>query len=209
MDTLSRLFGTELRVKMIRLFLFNPALVFDVEGLEKKMMSREKLVLAEVAYLKRLALVKELSSVKVLQVKKGKKVIEKKKRVKAYVLNPKFAFTEALSEFFLRTHSLEHKSIVRKIENTGRIKLVLISGVFTRDLESRLDLFVVGDNVKTASIDRIVKGIEADMGKEIRYAVLSAPDFAYRMGMNDKLVRDIFDFPHELLVDKLGVGRKA
>jgi len=65
---------------------------------------------------------------------------------------------------------------------------------------------VVGDNVNSASIDRIVKGIEADMGKDIRYAVLTAPDFAYRMSMNDKLVRDVFDYPYQLLVDKLGVG---
>ena len=206
MDTLSRLFGSELRVKMIRLFLFNAGVAFDVEAIEKRMLSRQKLILGELAYIKRLGLAKEVSTQKIVEVRKGKKTVEKRKRVKAFILNPRFEFTDALSEFFVRTHSLEHKTIIKKIEKTGRIKLVLISGVFTRDLESRLDLFVVGDNVNSASIDRIVKGIEADMGKDIRYAVLTAPDFAYRMSMNDKLVRDVFDYPYQLLVDKLGVG---
>lgn len=181
---------------MMRLFLFNADVAFDVEQLEKKMLSRKKAVLRETAFLKKAGLVREV-----------KKVTESKKRVKAFILDPKFEFTDALMEFFVRTHSLEHKAMVRKIEKSGKVKLILVSGIFTRDTESRLDLFVVGDNIKTASIDRIVKGIESDMGKDIRYAVLSAPDFAYRMGMNDKLVRDIFEYPYKLLVDKLGVGK--
>ena len=207
MDTLSRLFGHELRVKMIRLFLFNPGIVMDLEAIERKMLSRPKAVLAELAYLKKAGLAKETVSHKIVEIKKGKELVEKKKKVKAFVLDPKFEFTDALSEFFVRTHSLEHKSIVKKIERTGKIKLILISGVFTRDMESRLDLFVVGDGIKPGSVDRIVKGIESDIGKEVRYAVLSAPDFAYRIGMNDKLIRDVFDYPHRILVDKLGVGK--
>ena len=196
MDTLSKLFGTELRVKMIRFFLFNPDTAFDLDQIEKKMLSRKKAISKEILSLKKLGLVKEV-----------KKTLENKKKVKAFLLDPKFEFAESLSEFFVRIHSLDHKSIVKKIEKTGKVKLVLISGIFTRDLESRLDLFVVGDNVNSASMDRIVKGIEAGMGKDIRYAVLSAPDFAYRMGMNDKLIRDVFDYPYQLLVDKLGVGK--
>lgn len=196
MDTLSKLFGTELRVKMIRFFLFNPDVSFDLDQIEKKMLSRRKIISKELLFLKKLGLVKEV-----------KKTLETKKKIKAFLLDPKFEFAESLSEFFVRTHSLDHKTIVKKIEKTGKVKLVLISGIFTRDLESRLDLFVVGDNVNSASIDRIVKGIEAGMGKDIRYAVLSAPDFAYRMGMNDKLIRDVFDYPYQLLVDKLGVGK--
>ena len=34
MDTLSKLFGNELRVKMMRLFLFNPETLFTVEVVE-------------------------------------------------------------------------------------------------------------------------------------------------------------------------------
>jgi hypothetical protein len=37
--------------------------------------------------------------------------------------------------------------------------------------------------------------------------VISAPDFAYRVSMNDKLVRDVLDYPYEVLVDKIGVSK--
>ena len=123
-----------------------------------------------------------------------------------WTLSQKFSYMEALTDFLVRTHTVENRAIIKKLERAGKIKAVLVSGIFTRNTEARLDMFVVGDNIKTASMDRIVKSIEADMGKDIRYAVLSAPDFAYRKSMNDKLVRDVLDFPHRVLVDRIGIS---
>lgn len=206
MDTLSRLFGSELRVKMMRLFLFNPGLAFDADALTAKLDVKGKALEAELAVLAKAGLAKKVSVYKSVEIKKGKRMISKKVKVKAYVLDTKFVFMDALSDFLTRTHSLERKKIIKRIEKTGRIKAVLMAGVFTRNPESRLDLFVVGDNVNTASLDRVVKSIESDIGRDIRYATLSAPDFAYRVGMNDRLVRDVLDFPHEVLVDKIGIS---
>lgn len=206
MDTLSKLFGSELRVKMMRLFLFNPGVAFDAEALTAKLGAKGKALDAEIAVLAKAGLAKKAVVAKLVEERKGKKVVTKRRKVKAYALDPKFGFMEALSDFLIRTHSLERKKIIKKIEKTGRIKAVLMAGVFMRNPESRLDLFVVGDNVNTSSLDRVVKSIESDLGKDIRYATLSAPDFAYRVGMNDRLVRDVLDFPHEVLVDKIGIS---
>jgi hypothetical protein len=43
------------------------------------------------------------------------------------------------------------------------------------------------------------------VGKELRYAFFSTDEFKYRMSMYDKLVRDILDYPHKVLLDKLGI----
>ncbi len=193
MDTLSKLFGTELRVKLMRLFLFNPGAIFALEDMEKKGQAKKREVIKEIEFLKKLGIVK------VVKKKQGRKV------ERFYSLEQKFQFVDALSDFLVRTHSLEHRAIVKKIEKTGRIKAVIISGIFTRDLESRLDMFVVGDGVKSSTFDRLVKNIESEMGKDIRYALISGPDFAYRTSMNDKLIRDVFDYPHTVLLDKLGI----
>lgn len=206
MDTLSILFGTALRVKMMRLFLFNPGVSFDFEQIQGKMSVKPKEIQEEITFLKKVNLIKNLKIVKLVSIKKGKKVISKKKKVSAWTMDQKFKYTEALTDFLVKTHSVENKAIVKRLEKAGKIRLVLVSGVFTRNPEARLDMFVVGDNIKDSSIDRIIKSIESDMGKDIRYAVLSAPDFAYRKSMNDKLVRDVLDFPHHILVDKLGIS---
>jgi hypothetical protein len=205
MDTLSRLFGGTNRIKLIKLFLFNHEGVFDMDYLRIKLATEEKEILKEIDALKKMQLVKQSKISKVVTEKKGKKIIEKKKKMNVWSFDPKFEYTAPLTDFLIKTQSIEHKAIVRKIEKTGKIKAVLISGVFTRNPEARLDMFVVGDHVSAASMEKIVRSLESEMGKDIKYAVLSAPDFSYRMSMNDKLVRDVLDFPHRVLLDRIGI----
>ena len=208
MDTLSQLFGSALRVKMMRLFLFNAGSAFDADSIAIKTGSRIKEIEAEAAFMKKMGLVKPTRLSKIVAVKKGKKTSEKKVSVKAWRLDAKFQFLEALTGFLVKTHSVEYKSMLKKLEKAGKIKAALISGVFIQNADARLDMLVVGDNVKSGSMDRVIKSIESDMGKDIRYTVLSTQDFSYRVGMNDRLIRDIFDFPHKILLDKIGLPTK-
>jgi hypothetical protein len=207
MDTLSLLFGSVLRVKMMRLFLFNPGKTFDVGYIEGKTNAKIKDIESQINFFRKLRLVKVKKTAKIVEIKKGRKTLQVKKKMNTWTLDPAFKYTDALTDFLVRTHSLEHRAIVRRLEKAGRIKAVLVSGIFMRDADARLDLFVVGDNVKSNSIDRIVRGIESDMGKDIRYTVLSGADFSYRVSMNDKLVRDVLDYPHTILLDKIGIAR--
>ena len=207
MVILSQLFGSELRVRMMRLFLFNPDKAFDMAYIQGKAAAKPRELEGELAFLKKLGLLKEAKVSKPVVVRKGKKELRKKVRESVYSLDQKFKYRDALSEFLVKTHSLENRAVVKKLEKAGKIKAVLLAGIFTGQPESRLDLFVVGDNVNASSMDRIVRSIESDMGKDIRYAVLSAPDFAYRLSMNDKLVRDVIDYPHRVLVDKIGIAK--
>jgi hypothetical protein len=207
MDTLSALFGTTLRVKMMRLFLFNKGDSFDIGQIEAKTSAKAREIEKDADFMKKIGLVKPLKVAKTVFIKKGKKTLEKKVKVRAWTLDPRFKFVDALTDFLVKTHSVENRAIVKKLEKAGKIKAVLVSGVFMRDSEARLDMFVIGDNIKSSSMDRIVRSIESDMGKDIRYAALSTPDFAYRKSMNDKLIRDVLDFPHTILVDKIGIAQ--
>jgi hypothetical protein len=203
-DTLSNLFGSPLRLKLVRLFVFNQHDQFDAATLAKKFNAKPKEAEKEAVALAKAGIAKTGRAVVMVEKKKGKKVVQKKIRVPAWSLEPKLKFAEPLAEFLMRAQSLEHKAIVGRLEKAGRLKAVVVSGIFMRDAESRLDLFIVGEGMKTDAIDRIVKGIEADLGRDIRYVALSAADYAYRVSMNDKLVRDVFDYPHTVLVDKIG-----
>jgi hypothetical protein len=183
-------------------------MVYDVMYIEDKTGERSRDIEKEIESLKKLGLIKVSSLSRVISVKKGKKVTEQKKKFKAWTLDNGFEFTEALTDFLVKTHSLEDKAIVRRLEKAGKIRAVLVSGIFLRDGESRIDMFVVGDNVKQPAMERVIKSIESDMGKEVRYVVLSVSDFEYRVSMNDKLVRDVFDFPHKILLNKIGLVAK-
>jgi hypothetical protein len=94
--------------------------------------------------------------------------------------------------------------MVELLKRSGTLRLVALSGFFTGSHEAQVDLLVVGDNLEERSLATAVRALEAELGREIRYASFSTPDFRYRLGIYDRLLRDIFDYPHRLLVDKIG-----
>jgi len=57
-------------------------------------------------------------------------------------------------------------------------------------------------------IETAIRSLESVIGMEIRFATMTSEDLLYRVGMNDKLTRDIFDYKHQILVDKIGVGNE-
>ena len=81
-----------------------------------------------------------------------------------------------------------------------------VSGVFIQKPDSRVDLLIVGDRIKSTSLDRIIRNLEAQIGKELRYASFSTKEFRYRLNVYDRLIRDILDFPHEPVLDRIGVA---
>ena len=93
-------------------------------------------------------------------------------------------------------------------ERSNQPEEALSPAVFSlwEDNESRTDLVIVGSHLKRTSIARVVKDLEAEIGKELNYAVLETPDFQYRLNACDKFVRDIFDYPHHIILDKIGVA---
>ena len=62
-------------------------------------------------------------------------------------------------------------------------------------------MLIVGDRLKKNILAQIIKGLEAEIGKELDYVVLDTEEFKYRLDMYDKLVCDILDLPHMKLLD--------
>jgi hypothetical protein len=57
--------------------------------------------------------------------------------------------------------------------------------------------------LKKNIIEKNIRSIEADVGRELNYATLETEDFLYRAGTSDRFIRDVFDYPHERMIDKL------
>ena len=93
--------------------------------------------------------------------------------------------------------------MIRRLARGGSLKLVIAAGVFIQEEDSRLDLLVVGDHLKKSIIGRVVKVMESEIGKELRYVILETQEFKYRASICDKLIRDVMDYPHQKLLDKL------
>lgn len=188
MTSVSYIFGGEAKVKIMRLFIFNPTQAFTPAEVVGRAKANPLIARRELASLVKAGLIK--------------------KRGKSYILNKAYRYLPAVGNFLIDANPLSEKEIVKKISVTGNVKLILISGIFLHNPDSRVDILVVGDHVKQGKLVSVMSSIEAELGKELRYAVFETSDFQYRLGIYDKLIRDILDSKHKKIFNKLGLEAK-
>lgn len=193
METLSKLFGSENKVKIMRLFLFNPDHVFYVKDVAFRIKSDSSKVRRELNVLEKIGLIKRRT------------VTKNKKTGQGYVIDRQFSYLSPLQNFLINIEPLNPQEIIKKISKLGSVKLIVVAGVFIQEPESRADILIVGDNFNKSSLDNTIKTLESEIGKELKYAYFTTEDFKYRLSMFDKLTRDILDYPHKKILNKLAI----
>jgi hypothetical protein len=193
-DTLLKLFGSNVRLKLLRLFLFNPKSTFTLPEAAGRSQCKPAEVRREFAVFLQIGLIKKARRGSVAAAR--------------YQLNADFEYTLALQNLLLNT-SHQSAELYALLRRAGTIKFMVTAGVFLGEWEeSRLDLFVVGERLNERKLQTQIKKLESELGKELRYTALSTDQFFYRLSMNDHLIKDIFDYPHTIVHDKLQIGLK-
>jgi len=208
MDTLGKLFGSKDIVKILRLFILNPMEHFDLADVRERTRVDRSIVRQELATLARIAFVKQRSFYKEVERMRGKHKIRTRKRVSGYILNEEFEYLSALRLLVAGSGMVSERDLTKRLMKTGRLKLVVLAGVFVGDFDSRVDLLVVGDRLRRQKLEGIIQKFETELGREINYAAFSTDDFKYRLSMHDRLLRDTFDFAHSTVIDRLGIDRE-
>lgn len=187
MDPLSRLFGSPARLKLLRLFIFNDDTTFSA---------------VDAAFRSKTA--KEITR-KELSVLVASGVIKKKtgKNGNGFVANKKFEHYGALLTFLRDTSDVNDSDILATLRRAGTLRVVALSGMFTGALEPKIDLLVVGDRLEEKPLANAIHTLEAELGRELRYATFTTEEFKYRVGVYDRLVRDVFDYPHRTILDRI------
>ncbi|MBI5126394.1 MAG: hypothetical protein HZA80_01345 [Candidatus Taylorbacteria bacterium] len=207
MDILAKLFGSESRVKILRLFLFNQENVYSLDDITTRSKVKTAEVKKELSTLVSIGLIKQKPFVRDVEIKKKKKIITKKIKGNGYILDTRFMYLTALKNLLITVSLNSDDDIARRFSKVGKIKLLIAAGVFIQDWNSRVDLLIVGDELNTNRIQNNIEHLEAELGKQVSYSVLSTEEFEYRVGVYDKLIRDILDFPHTTIIDRLGVSQ--
>lgn len=201
MDAFAKILGGAARLKLLRLFLFNPGNTFAKEEVIQRLKISPKSATREVGLLEKSGLIKR----KMVTLERPGARGVRKVRAQGWIVDQAFPFFPLLQRFLIDTTLLEKDEIVARLRSAGRIDLLVVSGVFAKHWEARLDLLVVGSRLKEATLEEGIKGMEAELGRELHYAVLSTEEFYYRRSIQDRLIRDVMDFPHEVLIDRVGL----
>lgn len=198
LDILGKLFGGVPRVKVIRLFLLNPVQGFEITDVSER--SRLSLATARrmTNQLAMMDLVRKRTFIKETGNKRAGKI--KRRRVSGWFLNQEFPYISELRQLLVEGDFFKHADMVKRFRPAGRIHLLVVSGIFIQHSDNRLDILIVGDHLRRTIIQKIISVLESELGRELSYAVFDTNDFKYRVSMYDKLIRDVFDYPHERLI---------
>lgn len=199
MEALGKLFGSIAKIKVMKLFLFNGDSIFDRQDVAKRAKISSRASLQELTLLVKAGFLKKKTFMK----ESGKS--GRKKRVQGFVLNQEFGYLEPLQTLLMYSAPMQNKEISKRLSGIGKVKAVVVSGIFIQDSESRLDMLVVGDDVSQNRLKNVISNMESEIGRELRFALLDTADFKYRQGVCDRLIRDVFEFPHRIVVDKVGI----
>lgn len=209
MEILAKLFGSVAKVKIIRLFLFNQGIGYDLHEIIFRAKISAEQARREIKELEKAGLVRRRTFYKVIHANEEDSKLDVKKKTSGWMLDERFPYLEAMNKFFTTIPPLQNRQILARLAQTGKIKLIIIAGFFIQDPNSRVDLLVVGDNFRQSMFENTIARIESDLGKEVKYVALETEEFNYRLGMYDKLIRDILDYPHVIVIDKIGIQRSA
>lgn len=187
--TLDALFDSPIRVRLLKLFLFNQERNFDVKTIAGILNIATGLITKHL---------KNLSETRFIILKK----IDNKQIFKT---NKNFVFYDELRELIAKASPASKDKMLKRLKNLGKIKLAALSGIFLNSDNSHADLLLVGDKIKSSKFNRFLKELEAEVGKEINCALMTTEEFYYRYNMYDRFVRDILDFKHEKLINKLKI----
>lgn len=189
MEPLAKIFGSPARLKMIRLFVFNQNASLTLAEVAQRTKLSVEVVRRELA---------DLTAASLLR-KKGARSSAR------YQANPRFENLSALDTFIRDTTSVRPQNILAALKRAGSPRLIVLSGIFVGVLDTQIDLLIVGDRLDERALAATVHSLEAEFGREIRYASFATADFRYRLGVYDRLLRDVFDYPHRVLIDKIGL----
>lgn len=187
---LEQLFESPVKVQVMKLFFRNPDMNFLLKEASKIM--RLNLAMAR----------KEIKRLEKIGILTAKKISPRRE---LFSINSNFDFFNELRELILKASPVSKDKMLKTIKSLGRVKLVLLTGIFVGNDTSRADLLIVGDSINQRRLNTFLKNLEAEAGTDIDCVAMNNEEFNYRYGMYDRFVRDLLNEKGEFLINRLNL----
>jgi hypothetical protein len=219
---LNKLFGSQARVKILKLFLTHSSEKFYIRQVSRDLKLQLNSVRRELDNLEQFGLLISnpgdmdeqeeetltredfIKQIKPKDKKKKKsKEIPLKYEKKYYQVNRNFILYSEIKDLIVKAQLLYEKDFVDKIHKSGNIKLLILTGFFVNDLNKQIDLFIVG-RFNKRRLNRIIKELQNDLGREVNYTIMSINEFKYRRDITDVFLFDILEGNKITVIDEFG-----
>jgi len=215
MEPLAKLFASQLRVKIMRLFLFQEGEGYTINEIVVRTQSKLEMVKKELKLLESAGFIscKEFDAnyeevlSEDIAAKHAKTRTRATSKFLGYAINSESPLIRGLKELLIDSNLITTKDLQKHFAGFSYIKLLLLSGVFLKLENTKADLLLVGEKIDMKRLTQTIKLIESEIGKEIRYSVFTPEEFLYRISMYDKYVLDILTAPHERVIEKMQIPK--
>ena len=219
---LSKLFGSNARVKILKLFLLHPEEKYYIRQISRDLGLQINSVRRELENLEKFGLLKSFSSKnfdekeeEILDKVETKKTTVIKKKIKVldaamgqekkyFQVNKDFILFEEIKAVIVKSQMLYERDFVKKIEELGKLNLFLLTGFFTNSENSPIDLFIVG-KINKGKLTDIIKTLEKDMSREFNYTVMDYKEYIFRRDMTDVFIYNVLEGDNIVIVDNIGL----
>ncbi len=185
---LENLLNSKLKKKLLAIFFAHPKRSFSTE--ELRIMSESRTRAVNVA-------LREF-------VKSGMINVSSRQQKRIFRINPHFRLYDEIEDLINDFETqVPADSVAKILKRLSTAKLAILSGIFTLEPQLPVDILLVGEGINRLRLSQIVSEIEKIVGLEINYAVMNPKEYQYRKMMSDRLVRDILDYPHLVVLDNL------
>jgi len=198
---LEKLFESIPKVRLLRLFIHNPEQAYSLADIVGRTQVRPPIAKKELGKLMAAGIVKQKTS----RIATGGKGAAHHKKVQIFQLNEIFPLLTELRDLVIKSSVASRKNILRQIKGIGRVKLAVLSGVFINSETARTDLLIVGDDIKRGRLESFLARTESELGKSVQHTLMDTEEFKYRLDMYDRFLRDILEYPHEKLINRLDI----
>ena len=189
MVTFEQFFNSDIKARLVKFFIYNSTATFETKEIADRL------------NIKTVHIKKYLQELVDAGFLKSRKI----KTIKTFTQDLRCPYRKEIRSLVLQFSAASHDKLLKEVKKIGSIKLVVLGGVFLNTDKFRVDIFIVADKLKGAQFKKFLKNLEAEVGKEISFATMNTKEFQYRTDMFDRFVRDVLEFPHEKLINKLKV----
>lgn len=198
-----QLFGSKTRVKLLKLFYANPNRSFYVREITRKVDEQINSVRRELSNLLSIGIITSEANNNRLYYEVNQDyehyrplttIFGGGALLTADEKTPK-ASTKAKTPQLPSEHPL-----AKSIRAVGKVDLALLTGQFTRDEQSGIDILIVGD-VNQAKTAKFIDELEKAENKELRYTVVPLSNYQYRMQINDRFINDVINSKKQVIIN--------
>ena len=193
---------------MLKLFLLNPNKKFYIRELARKLKLQINSVRRELENLEKFGLLVSVSEIEIGDELCGKKSSQdksSKQEKKYFQANTEFVLFEEIKALIIKAQILYERDFINKLEKIGKIKLLILSGIFVNNYSSPTDLLIVGRFNKSKLL-RLIKELEQELGNEINFTLMDSKEFKYRRDITDIFLYEILEGRRMVVIDEAGIS---